>query len=73
MLKHVCAGHCKLLEKLSRVQNTQLMKLIFASRFYQDILADEVEDPSRVMGTHFFSPANVMKLLVSIERDELSP
>ena len=31
-----------------------------------DMLADEVEDPSRVMGTHFFSPANVMKLLENV-------
>ncbi len=31
-----------------------------------DMLADMVEGPERVMGTHFFSPANVMKLLENV-------
>ena len=31
-----------------------------------DAIADAVADPSRVVGTHFFSPANVMKLLENV-------
>ena len=31
-----------------------------------DKIADAVADPTRVVGTHFFSPANVMKLLENV-------
>ena len=31
-----------------------------------DAIADAVADPTRVVGTHFFSPANVMKLLENV-------
>ena len=31
-----------------------------------DAIADAVADPARVVGTHFFSPANVMKLLENV-------
>ena len=35
-------------------------------------IAGVVSDPGRVLGTHFFSPANVMKLLEVVRADETS-
>ena len=37
-----------------------------------DVLADQLDDPSRCMGTHFFSPANVMKLLENVRATNTS-
>jgi len=38
-----------------------------------DDMALVLEDPSRVMGTHFFSPANVMQLLENVRTTSASP
>lgn len=38
-----------------------------------DEMAFVLEDPSRVMGTHFFSPANVMQLLENVRTTRASP
>jgi 3-hydroxyacyl-CoA dehydrogenase len=38
-----------------------------------DLLADVVDNPERVLGLHFFSPAHVMKLLEIVRPRRLSP
>lgn len=38
-----------------------------------DLLADVVDNPERVLGLHFFSPAHVMKLLEIVTPKRLSP
>jgi 3-hydroxyacyl-CoA dehydrogenase len=38
-----------------------------------DLLADVVDNPERVLGLHFFSPAHVMKLLEIVRPARLSP
>jgi 3-hydroxyacyl-CoA dehydrogenase len=38
-----------------------------------DLLADVVDNPERVLGLHFFSPAHVMKLLEIVRPERLSP
>ena len=38
-----------------------------------DAIADAVADPARVVGTHFFSPANVMPLLENVKTAKGSP
>merc|ERR1719248_272124 len=38
-----------------------------------DEIATVLKDPSRVMGTHFFSPANVMQLLENVKISKSSP
>ena len=37
-----------------------------------DDIAAVLKDPTRVMGTHFFSPANVMQLLENIRTSKSS-
>merc|ERR1719247_4085303 len=37
-----------------------------------DEIAAVIKDPSRVMGTHFFSPANVMQLLDNVRTAKAS-
>jgi 3-hydroxyacyl-CoA dehydrogenase len=37
-----------------------------------DEIADQLDDPTRCMGTHFFSPANVMKLLENVRATRTS-
>jgi 3-hydroxyacyl-CoA dehydrogenase len=38
-----------------------------------DLLADEVDAPERVIGTHFFSPAHVMRLLELVRTKRVLP
>merc|ERR1719265_2974545 len=38
-----------------------------------DEIASVMSDPSRVMGCHFFSPANVMQLLENVRTAKASP
>merc|ERR1719169_70388 len=38
-----------------------------------DEIASVLKDPSRTMGTHFFSPANVMQLLENVKISKSSP
>merc|ERR1712167_498669 len=38
-----------------------------------DDIAAVLKDPSRCMGTHFFSPANVMQLLENVKISKSSP
>jgi 3-hydroxyacyl-CoA dehydrogenase len=38
-----------------------------------DLLADEVDAPERVIGTHFFSPAHVMRLLELVRTQRVLP
>ncbi len=36
-------------------------------------IAESIEDPARVLGLHFFSPAHIMKLVEIIKTDTVSP
>jgi len=38
-----------------------------------DEIAESIPNPSRVMGTHFFSPANVMQLLENVQTAKAAP
>ena len=63
--------HCKLCTETTNItltirQRKDAFLCSNTSALDIDVLADEVKDPSRVMGTHFFSPANVMKLLENV-------
>ena len=52
--------------KLSQVCRRDTFLCSNTSALDVDELADVVVNPSRVMGTHFFSPANVMRLLENV-------
>jgi len=49
--------------------------ILASNTSYMDInkIASVIKDPSRVIGTHFFSPAHIMKLVEVIQSDASSP
>lgn len=54
---------------------TQPGAILASNTSYLDInqIAQVVQDPSRVVGLHFFSPAHIMKLLELVITDQASP
>ena len=59
--------------KLDEVMAPEAFLFSNTSALDMDELADETKRPERVAGTHFFSPANVMKLLEVVRPAKASP
>jgi 3-hydroxyacyl-CoA dehydrogenase len=59
--------------KLDEVMNPDAFLFSNTSALDMDELADETKRPDKVAGTHFFSPANVMKLLEVVRPAKASP
>ena len=59
--------------KLDEVMNPDAMLFSNTSALDMDELAAETKRPDKVAGTHFFSPANVMKLLEVVRPAKASP
>jgi 3-hydroxyacyl-CoA dehydrogenase len=59
--------------KLDEVMNPQAFLFSNTSALDMDELAAETKRPEKVAGTHFFSPANVMKLLEVVRPSKASP
>ena len=59
--------------KLSAVTRRDAVLASNTSYLDIDLLADVVDNPERVLGLHFFSPAHVMKLLEIVRTRRLSP
>ncbi len=53
----------RVFEKLDEVCSDQAILATNTSSLDVDAIAEETKDPSRVLGLHFFSPANIMKLV----------
>ena len=56
----------KIFQTLDQVCKPEAFLCSNTSALDIDIIADQLKNPSRCMGTHFFSPANVMKLLENV-------
>jgi 3-hydroxyacyl-CoA dehydrogenase len=59
--------------RLDAVMNPDALLFSNTSALDMDELAAETQRPERVAGTHFFSPANVMKLLEVVRPAKASP
>ena len=59
--------------KLDEVMNPDALLFSNTSALDMDELAAETKRPDKVAGTHFFSPANVMKLLEVVRPSKASP
>ena len=59
--------------KLDEVLNPDALLFSNTSALDMDELAAETKRPDKVAGTHFFSPANVMKLLEVVRPSKASP
>ncbi len=59
--------------KLSAITRRNTILASNTSYLDIDLLADVVDNPERVLGLHFFSPAHVMKLLEIVRPARLSP
>jgi len=59
--------------KLDQVMNPDALLFSNTSALDMDELAAETKRPDKIAGTHFFSPANVMKLLEVVRPSKASP
>jgi 3-hydroxyacyl-CoA dehydrogenase len=59
--------------KLSAVVRRDCVLASNTSALNVNLMADVVDAPERVLGTHFFSPAHVMRLLEIVRADRTSP
>jgi 3-hydroxyacyl-CoA dehydrogenase len=59
--------------KLDEVCSDKAILATNTSSLDVDAIAEETNDPSRVLGLHFFSPANVMKLVEVVRPATVSP
>ena len=59
--------------KLDEVMNPDALLFSNTSALDMDELAAETKRPEKIAGTHFFSPANVMKLLEVVRPSKASP
>ncbi len=59
--------------RLDEVMNSDAMLFSNTSALDMDELAAETRRPDKIAGTHFFSPANVMKLLEVVRPSKASP
>ncbi len=59
--------------KLDQVMNPEALLFSNTSALDMDELAAETQRPEKIAGTHFFSPANVMKLLEVVRPAKASP
>jgi len=62
----------KIFQTLNKVCKKDAFLCSNTSALDIDIIADQLDDPTRCMGTHFFSPANVMKLLENVRATRTS-
>ena len=63
----------KIFAELDKVVSPACIMATNTSTLDIDEIADATSDPSRIMGMHFFSPANVMKLVENIKGKSTSP
>merc|ERR550534_3042704 len=60
-------------QELGKVVGPDTLVCTNTSGLNIDEIAESIPNPSRVMGTHFFSPANVMQLLENVRTKKASP
>jgi len=63
----------KVFAKLDEVCSDKAILATNTSTLDVDAIAEETNDPSRVLGLHFFSPANIMKLVEVVRPATVSP
>lgn len=63
----------QLFEKLHRVTRSDTILASNTSTLDLNAIASMVPDPGRVVGLHFFSPANIMRLLEVVRASETRP
>eukprot|EP00397_Hematodinium_sp_SG-2012_P009995 GEMP01010095.1.p1 GENE.GEMP01010095.1~~GEMP01010095.1.p1 ORF type:complete len:728 (+),score=166.84 GEMP01010095.1:180-2363(+) len=60
-------------QELGKVVGPNTLVCTNTSGLNIDEIAESIPNPSRVMGTHFFSPANVMQLLENVKTAKAEP
>ncbi|MGH7006021.1 MAG: 3-hydroxyacyl-CoA dehydrogenase family protein, partial [Alphaproteobacteria bacterium] len=59
--------------KLDRIAKPEAILATNTSTLDVNAIAEATRRPEKVVGTHFFSPANVMRLLENVKGDKTSP